>query len=333
MSDTLPLLQSPRTLAYTPRHTASSTFFCASNAHMTTVQPPPLALTTLLSIRVSGLAIDTNGAAVTLDLPRQDPGAPRQSYQPAPPRSMIKYDSEVPQLRLPSRPRPGVVRASLDLRAGDVISSNERHAVYDVEVTKINPPGAFDVPPLVIKVADTLLLAEEAGMYGHIEELQGVVAPRYYGYFRASLNPDSMRYVVPPSEDSDSDEPSEPRAYTGVDILLLEKVGGHIPMYRPDNYPPELEVLMDDLDHMHYDLAELNVVYEDWRTENIAYAPTSPPGLPGLPSPYHDPVYGLRMIDFERALVTNMKPEYVRANIIHKKTRIIFLDIIQDLLY
>ncbi len=63
---------------------------------------------------------------------------------------------------------------------------------------------------------------------------------------------------------------------------------------------------------MHHDLAELYVDYWDWRAANLAYAPPCPPGLPGMPSPFHHRLYILRLIDFEGAMVTNTLPEHQR---------------------
>ncbi len=63
---------------------------------------------------------------------------------------------------------------------------------------------------------------------------------------------------------------------------------------------------------MHHDLAEMYVDYWDWRAANLAYAPPCPPGLPGVPSPFHHRPYILRLIDFEEAMVTNTLPEHQR---------------------
>ena len=50
---------------------------------------------------------------------------------------------------------------------------------------------------------------------------------------------------------------------------------------------------------MHDELARFGVSEIDWRLANLLSAPTSPPGLPSLPSPIHSHAYTIRMFDFE----------------------------------
>ncbi|RDX49599.1 hypothetical protein OH76DRAFT_1482973 [Lentinus brumalis] len=201
---------------------------------------PPLALTTLRSTRLFGVTTDKGGQALALDLPRARPGKPKINYQNSPYFFGIKYSAEEIPVNVPSDPLPGDVRATLDLKVGNLLWRNERHAVYDVEVLRLDPP-VFHVPPLVIKLAISEaegrgLLSEEAGMYGHIEKLQGVVAPRCYGYFSTTDETDAMWFFDPP--------PAPPTmmywgiyaqrtACKGMELLLLEKVGEHLPFGKP----------------------------------------------------------------------------------------------------
>ncbi|TFK81908.1 hypothetical protein K466DRAFT_655954 [Polyporus arcularius HHB13444] len=282
---------------------------------------PPLARNSVTAIRVDGLAIDRDGKAVMLELPRHSPGEVRQ-----------KHHGDVPPGYVGPYYVPDMPKANPPL--GSIISFNERHAVYDVNVIKAHPPAVY-IPPLVIKVAQSdaagLLLPKEAAMYEHIRRLQGVVAPRFYGYFHATNESSAWSCVSPrgsqssrdrlyvdegtsfPVDPEDEEEwnpapaPGEPQAYAGLDVLLLEKVGEHLPH---GEQMPDQDMI--DLQHMYYDLSRMHVDHFDYHAANVTYAPPSPPGLPGKRSPYHKRLYRLRLVDFEGAQLTTRTPEYQR---------------------
>ncbi|RPD63489.1 hypothetical protein L227DRAFT_643061 [Lentinus tigrinus ALCF2SS1-6] len=260
---------------------------------------------------------------------RGSPGEPRQKHHGDVPDGYIGYYlvPDMPKANQPVPPRPDQPLLQLRLQVGEPISFNERHAVYDVKVIRAEP-DTFYVPPLVIKVAQTdeagQLLPKEAAMYEHIRTLQGVVAPRFYGYFHVA-NPRSEWTHVPtskpviyddyedcpfPADGSDvMPAPEGPPPCTRMDVLLLEKVGKHLP---PGQMSDKLIV---DLRRMYHDLSSLHVDHFDYRPANVTYAPESPPGLPGLPSPFRSSgkcVYGLRIIDFEGAQITTRTPLYQR---------------------
>ena len=199
------------------------------------------------SIRFFGLTTDEGGQALALDLARTRPGPPKINYQNSPSFFGLKYSATMPQVNLPSDPLPGDVRATLDLNVGDLVWRNDRHAVYNVQVERLDPP-AFYVPPLVIKLAISqseghCSLAEEAGMYGHIEKLQGVVAPRCYGYFTTSPSSGAVWFYDPPPAPERFQSwglYAERTACRQMEILLLEKVGEHLPLRQPQLITKEI---------------------------------------------------------------------------------------------
>jgi len=85
----------------------------------------------------------------------------------------------------------------------------------------------------VIKVADeerVYDLANEASMYDEMESLQGVVIPRCYGWFEAELEDDSVPVNdIGQATDSRSREVRQRK----LSVLLLERVGGHLPLGEP----------------------------------------------------------------------------------------------------
>ncbi|RPD68402.1 hypothetical protein L226DRAFT_540750 [Lentinus tigrinus ALCF2SS1-7] len=359
-----------------PSTTPCSAPLMSPTQEPTQLPPLPGNCVTSLTIDGLVTAIDStsgHGDAVplTLTLARSPPGEPRQKhhgYVPEGTGYMGYYlVPEMPAANQPVPPRPDQPRVRLHLRVGELIAANERHVVYDVdvdvdvEVTEVvraadsalrgeseseddeDTSGSrccYYIPPLVIKAAQTdeagALLSKEAAMYEHIQALQGVVAPRFYGYFHcvpaANTDSESKWTRLPTSEppasygwdDVDDEEncpfpadgsdvrppaPEGPPPCTRVDVLLLEKVGGRLP---PGQMPDKLLI---DLRRMYHDLSSLHVDHFDYRPANVAYAPLSPPGLPGLPSPFRKSgkcVYGLRLVDFEGAQITTRTPLYQR---------------------
>ena len=64
---------------------------------------------------------------------------------------------------------------------------------------------------------------------------------------------------------------------------------------------------------MSWDLLNYGVAYGDWGHRNILCAPEVPPGLPGLPSPLLDRVYGFRLVDLEDAAITEIDPDWAQV--------------------
>ena len=143
----------------------------------------------------------------------------------------------------PVMPPDGTLEVHLMLRKqlDGQQSRDPGRAVYSVSVdTKRSSTEVlqFRMPPLVIKVASERGgrdLAAEAAMYNHLPCLQGSVLPRCYGYFRRVV--DLHNYVVVPwtpdcelpRSEADFDIFKMPNSHASLNVLLLERVGNHIP--------------------------------------------------------------------------------------------------------
>ena len=68
-------------------------------------------------------------------------------------------------------------------------------------------------------------------------------------------------------------------------------------------------VRSEEVLEMYSDLAQLGMDHVDIRYANILYAPSAPPGLPSLPSPYTGKTYRWRLIDFGNSHKTNQDLE------------------------
>ncbi|KAJ3558714.1 hypothetical protein NM688_g754 [Phlebia brevispora] len=228
-----------------------------------------------------------------------------------------------PPARLPSKlPPPGNLH--LRVMLGKRISHGRVGVVYEATVSseESSPELASYVhPPLVAKISRHKHcedLEHEVYYYEELESLQGVVLPRCYGLFQTRIRHGLS--VIPP--DSDSEEPAgkgscnledtdgefvpavaepAPKTISGiVSVILLERLGGHLPVGKP--LPAgTYEEIMD----MYSDLAHLGIDHTDIRWANILYAQPSPPGFPSLPSPYTGKTYRWRLIDFDNALKSN----------------------------
>ncbi|CAL1706281.1 unnamed protein product [Somion occarium] len=103
--------------------------------------------------------------------------------------------------------------------------------------------------------------------------------------------------------DSDDDTPPMVVTPTKVSILIMERVGGRLPLGEmlPDG-------LREELDSMYLDLSKLGVDHVDIRYFNILYAPPPLPELPFLPSPLSQRVYNYRLVDFDNSYKSNRGP-------------------------
>ena len=113
--------------------------------------------------------------------------------------------------------------------------SQRRSWVFAVRI--INAQGyPYRIPRLVLKLASERRgkrLAHEAGMYDELQGLQGKVIPKYYGYFRTRVDLRAMS-IVPwdpkcefPINPDDEFRPPHPAA--SLNLILVERLGGHIP--------------------------------------------------------------------------------------------------------
>ncbi len=130
-------------------------------------------------LEVSGLAQDNYGNDVVLSILRTRPLDPKKTECTKP--VFVRAGVFLPACPpAPPSQLPPDGNEELHVAVGELLSQNERNSVYAVEV--INRAALdYYIPPLVIKVAAELEgrnLAEEAGMYRHLESVQGVVTPR-----------------------------------------------------------------------------------------------------------------------------------------------------------
>ncbi|EPQ52947.1 hypothetical protein GLOTRDRAFT_139931 [Gloeophyllum trabeum ATCC 11539] len=250
-----------------------------------------LAGNSLAAVIIRGLVKSENGSDMDLHLIRTPPEA-QNCVQFVQSRREGVALSEMPARPSSTLPEPG--NAVLIVRLKEGLGKGRAGAVHDVEICACSTP--FDIPPLVVKVANRDFcddLSKEAWLYEEMESLQGVAVPRYYGYFLAELPPHAK--VASWNRIATTKFP--------ISILLLERLGGKLPLGRP--IPQNLQ---DDLWDVMKDISELHIFNDDIRYDNVLLAPKSPPALPSLVSPYRHRSYGLRLVDFDTAYKINFYP-------------------------
>ncbi|KAK7681694.1 hypothetical protein QCA50_015041 [Cerrena zonata] len=260
--------------------------------------------------------------------------------QPRPNKEFIvKGPIRTPTPRRPSElPEPG--KLNIHLILGRKIGHGRVARVYEatVDYAKSSPElQQLVLPPLVVKVSrryDARHLAKEAYYYDEMECLQGSVIPRYYGFFQSTIPVDwnfgpwrrdsivrgsrrsvdsdtesefddddySPRPNVPEEEYSSDEEPPPPPPVTPtkVSILIMERLGGLMPLGKP--LP---EDIIDDITSLYSNLSHLAVDHVDIRYYNILRAPPSDSPLPSLPAPFTQRTYEWRIVDFKNSYKTN----------------------------
>ncbi|KAK7692296.1 hypothetical protein QCA50_003921 [Cerrena zonata] len=234
-----------------------------------------------------------------------------------------------PPKRLQSKlPSPGTMKLALCL--GKKIGSGAAGQVYEatIQYDKSSPElRDMAMPPLVVKISrysKAKSVAREAYYYEEMECLQGCVIPRYYGLYTATIpaacdfepwsevcrNQGSCRAhesLVTPSEDTPVLNQSNQTLKTScscsslLNILILERVGGHLSLTRDRSDDPRLE-----LEEIYEHLATLGVDHNDVRYRNILQAPVGPDSLPPALSPWTQDTYAYRIVDFDIARKTNI---------------------------
>ena len=193
-------------------------------------------------------------------------------------------------------------------------------------------------------------LAHDAYYYEFLRPLQGVSIARCYGYFTtqvpsstsvvhcaggdqgtASINNAPRRPYVgvkrdvpdPRVEKPDSDVEEIEETPDSMSILILERLGGYLPMGVPlsdslmcvnsifrqnsiSGSANRTQTCRKDVTDIYEDLAHMHIWTSDIRYANILSAPPSPPGLPGRVCPIHNRVHEWRLVDFEDARETNI---------------------------
>ncbi|KAA1470253.1 hypothetical protein DENSPDRAFT_928732 [Dentipellis sp. KUC8613] len=240
-----------------------------------------------------------------------------------------------PPVRAASQlPAPG--KFNLSCRLGKRIATGEASVVYTLELDDAVQASTVHIPPLVVKIARpnrTASLAREAWFYEDMECLQGVAVARCYGWFEAELPRNSPAHAWKakhvPREDEELDvgglenERSngaphgmlEDRCWrpNHLSILLMERLGERIP---PLDQPMTAQ-MKADIESLFEDIAHLGIdVRSGLRYENILLAPTTPLGLPGLPSPYTNRTHTLRLVNFDQAFKSGLDVWRIKMNLL-----------------
>ena len=88
-------------------------------------------------------------------------------------------------------------------------------------------------------------MENEAYFYEEMESLQGIVIPRYYGFYKGeiplgyNLVGEDTAYSSRDQTEHDNDSRRNFEATRHVSILLIEKLGGKLPVGKP--LPPNIE--------------------------------------------------------------------------------------------
>ena len=134
----------------------------------------------------------------------------------------------------------------LSLVIGKEIGHGRVGRVYEADIDRCTSSPALKdakLPPLVVKVSrrdQASALLPEAQNYVDMMAMQGAVIPRCYGVFTAAIP--AGCHFSPWQEDGLDDNNSTPEEFIKhnllkgvlpqdtISILVLERVGGHIPM-------------------------------------------------------------------------------------------------------
>ncbi|KAK7691995.1 hypothetical protein QCA50_005400 [Cerrena zonata] len=208
------------------------------------------------------------------------PQIPFALYRSDPPKVEVEDYEETHSYPLLSPPPPCLLpppgNVSLHVRLGPRISEPGRvGAVYETECSIHDNVHGFSIPPLVVKIAKPMMdedLVKEAGIYSEMLCLQGSAVARCYGLFQFR----SFEHLD----------------FGPVSILLLERLGEHLPFGKP--IPPSA---FGDLTDVSSDLIKLGIEHSDIRWSNIL----STGSHPRLPSPFTNRVYQWCFVDFDRA--------------------------------
>ncbi|KAI0633155.1 hypothetical protein C8Q77DRAFT_1122271 [Trametes polyzona] len=234
----------------------------------------------ITSIVVAGLAKDNQGCPQTLTVPRivpdHIPGLKRYYTD-----SAQEGDAVAPIADTGSTQSPDARGITLRLEIGDLlhssyVSDEQKSWVYDVKILSPCP----DIPPLVAKVSNRThgrSIMNEASAYDALRELQGVILPRCYGYFRCFLDLQAIT-IIPwdpecefPRDETTFDIFDWPNPRASFNILLIEKLGrtlGEVEIRYKD-----IPVLRDTLTEMLLATARLGVMHGDVHRGNIAEVP------------------------------------------------------------
>ena len=68
----------------------------------------------------------------------------------------------------------------------------------------------------------------------------------------------------------------------------------------------------EEIDDLHADLSSLSVLFRKVGWQTLHFAPETPPGLPGIPSPRTERIYKMRLVGYKYANRTMLYPEGMR---------------------
>lgn len=229
-----------------------------------------------------------------------------------------------------SRPPPQPL-GSLHLQAsvGEYLGHGHSSTVFALENVHLSDaPTDAQVPELVVKIARinrVTSLIRETWYYDEMQILQGVALPRCYGYFETTLSADADEKELlhrlfkkfPAEVDGEHNAALNRDTLIGplhpvleerrtrrdiLAVLVMERLGSRLPIGLPvpEETRQDIMGLYEEIGYFCVDNSR------DVRVQNILRAPSSPPGLPSVPSPFTQRVHNWRMIDFEFAVQTNL---------------------------
>ncbi|GJE93479.1 hypothetical protein PsYK624_096380 [Phanerochaete sordida] len=241
------------------------------------------------------------------------------------------------ETRLPCHPQPSLGNLDLNLSLGAKLGRGSSGIVFEATMAREGTSEELlsSLPPLVVKISYLGIragVAHDAYYYDFMQAIQGVSIPRCFGYFDAQLPTGTrlvhwtdddvladidnirthpytdMQYEEPTDapEDLDFQQFDESRCF--VSILVLERLGGFLPIGEPLS-----DSLLQDIDDLYDDLAHMRVWTSDIRYANILRAPQAPPGLPGRVCPFHKRAHEWRLVDFEHGRETNASLHWHKA--------------------
>ncbi|KAI0651045.1 hypothetical protein C8Q79DRAFT_921914 [Trametes meyenii] len=255
------------------------------------------------SFCIKGLAKDNSGQPVNIEIPRELPEMPDHSAPFTIARCYSAPSPKDSETSANETAAPLILQIGKSLsNEGELTESSGNSIVYEVEAVSQN---GIQLPPIVAKLAKETTgrtLSREAGFYDTLRDLQGVVIPRCYGYFRTFVSLQET-YIIPWDTNPDAKTVfprvgfsvyNLPHPAASLNILLLERLG------RPLNQITRLGKYRDSLylqlEAMVTAVSRFGIVHMDIAGRNVLEASTTPLD-PATIDTSHGP-YNWRIIDW-----------------------------------